>query len=310
MEQRGTTSAKAAETRLWPPGSANRRTCPTLLHEGWTEQLAEHRASRRRRGHPPAGVDDITAALGHEPATRPTRKTVEAVFRVLAGEKGVSLDDWEIDERLAPTPGPCPSPCSDRPSPAGTPSAPWPGHSTSPPTRRWHSRPSSSSVTASSGSWPIRRTPDRQHPDEKRPDVVPATSGDRRYTTTELLAAEQRIIGSAWPHRRREPPGSPPAPSTTSWTPPHLDGEQADGVRALLTSGNGYDLVIGQAGTGKSTMLGAARAGWEEAGYKVIGTAVAARTAADLEAAPASPARRSPSSWPISENPADSPPGT
>jgi len=64
---------------------------------------------------------------------------------------------------------------------------------------------------------------------------------------------------------------------------PHLDGEQAHGVRQLLTSGNGYDLVIGQAGTGKSTMLHAARAGWEEAGYRVIGTAVAARTAADLE---------------------------
>ena len=42
--------------------------------------------------------------------------------------------------------------------------------------------------------------------------------------------------------------------------------------------------MIGQAGTGKSTMLGAARVGWEEAGYKVIGTAVAARTAAELEA--------------------------
>ena len=64
----------------------------------------------------------------------------------------------------------------------------------------------------------------------------------------------------------------------------HLDGEQAHGVRQLLTSGNGYDLVIGQAGTGKSTMLGAARIGWEEAGFRVIGTAVAARTAADLEA--------------------------
>ena len=63
----------------------------------------------------------------------------------------------------------------------------------------------------------------------------------------------------------------------------HLDGEQAQGVRQLLTSGNGYDLVIGQAGTGKSTMLGAARIGWEEAGFRVIGTAVAARTAADLE---------------------------
>ena len=55
-------------------------------------------------------------------------------------------------------------------------------------------------------------------------------------------------------------------------------------MRALLTSGNAYDLVIGQAGTGKTTLLGAARIGWEEAGFRVIGTAVAARTAADLEA--------------------------
>ena len=55
-------------------------------------------------------------------------------------------------------------------------------------------------------------------------------------------------------------------------------------MRALLTSGNGYDLVIGQAGTGKTTLLEAARIGWEEAGFRVIGTAVAARTAADLEA--------------------------
>ncbi len=65
---------------------------------------------------------------------------------------------------------------------------------------------------------------------------------------------------------------------------PHLDGEQAHGVRQLLTSGNGYDLVIGEAGTGKSTLLGTARIGWEQAGFRVIGTAVAARTAADLEA--------------------------
>ncbi len=115
--------------------------------------------------------------------------------------------------------------------------------------------------------------------------VVPATSGDRRYTTTELLAAEQRIIGSATA-RLGEGTGqvAPGIVDHVLGPHPHLDGEQANGVRALLTSGNGYDLVIGQAGTGKSTMLGAARAGWEEAGYKVIGTAVAARTAADLEA--------------------------
>jgi ATP-dependent exoDNAse (exonuclease V) alpha subunit len=65
---------------------------------------------------------------------------------------------------------------------------------------------------------------------------------------------------------------------------PQLDHEQQRGVETLLTSGNGLDVVIGQAGTGKSTMLGAARAGWEAAGYEVIGVAIASRTAAELEA--------------------------
>jgi hypothetical protein len=115
--------------------------------------------------------------------------------------------------------------------------------------------------------------------------MVPATTGDRRYTTTELLAAEQRIIGSG---TARIGEGTARVPLGTVdhvlARHPHLDGEQADGVRALLTSGNGYDLVIGQAGTGKSSLLGAARSGWKESGFTVIGTAVAARTAADLEA--------------------------
>ncbi len=65
---------------------------------------------------------------------------------------------------------------------------------------------------------------------------------------------------------------------------PHLDLEQRLGVEMLLSSGNGLEVVIGQAGTGKSTMLGAARVGWEEAGYEVIGVAIASRTAAALEA--------------------------
>ena len=115
--------------------------------------------------------------------------------------------------------------------------------------------------------------------------LVPVTSGDRRYTTTELLAAEQRIVTAAT--------GSIDA--GRGWIPrevadqvlghhPHLDDEQVQGVRKLLTSGNGWDLVVGQAGTGKSTMLRAARLGWEAGGLKVIGAAIAARTAADLEA--------------------------
>ena len=47
--------------------------------------------------------------------------------------------------------------------------------------------------------------------------VVPATSGDRRYTTTELLAAEQRIINSASHGSAKEPAGLPPTWSNASF---------------------------------------------------------------------------------------------
>ncbi len=112
-----------------------------------------------------------------------------------------------------------------------------------------------------------------------------ATIGDRRYTTVEMLKVEGRIVNSAV---RRVGRSTGQVSGRTIdqvlATNGHLDGEQADGVRQLLGSGNGLDLVIGQAGTGKSTMLGAARVGWESAGYEVIGTAIASRTAAELQA--------------------------
>ena len=92
------------DRRLWPPGSANQpaRHRPTLLREGWSAQLAAIELPDGDGGTRPANVDDVTAALGHEPAIPPGPEDTEAVLRVLAGEKGVSLDDWEIDEHLAP----------------------------------------------------------------------------------------------------------------------------------------------------------------------------------------------------------------
>ena len=126
---------------------------------------------------------------------------------------------------------------------------------------------------------------------------APSTSGPGAATSSRSRAATGVTRPpSCWPPNSasstprshasaKEPAGSPPRWSNaSSRLHSHLDGEQADGVRALLTSGNGYDLVIGQAGTGKTTLLEATRMAWEQAGYRVIGTAVAARTAADLEA--------------------------
>jgi len=295
MDERGVTSASAAEiaalaTRARKPDE----TAPfDLLRAGWTAQLAEIPYPDGEGCHHPATPGDLildTTARGS--AVLPEPAQVEAVFSVLAGEARVSLDDWEIDEQLAP---------DTRAMPVTLFGSTF--------TRR-------DAICAVARAFDV--TPDRAmaltsaflerdsihrvlaepeagspgDPDPARTErirttsgrFVPATSGDRRYTTTELLAAEDRIVRSAV-ERIGE--------GTAQVTPvivdqalrrhPHLDGEQADGVRALLTSGNGYDLVIGQAGTGKSTMLTAARIGWEEAGFRVIGTAVAARTAADLE---------------------------
>jgi hypothetical protein len=234
-------------------------------------------------GTRPAGVDDITAALGQETAIPPGPEDTEAVLRVLAGEKGVSLDDWEIDDHLAPDARAIPvtllgSTFTRREAISAV-------------ARAFDVTPDQALVLTSElldRDSVVRVLADLDAPTDsirtRSGHIVPATTGDRRYTTTELLAAEQRIIGSA---TARVGEGTARvAPGTVEKvleSYAQLDPEQANGVRTLLTSGNGYDLVIGQAGTGKSTMLGAARAGWEEAGYKVIGTAVAARTAADLE---------------------------
>ena len=299
MDARGTASQRAAETaaldtRQGKPAGGSQ---VDVLREGWLEQLVAIDLPDGAGGTRPAGVDDLIAALGREAPAAPDPAAVEEVFRVLVGEQGVSLDDWEIDEQHLADSGA-------------------PGTRAMPVTLLGSSFSRRDAISAVARAFDV--TPDEavaltarfldrdgvvrvladrdldpalddmgagtEHIRTRSGHVVPATSGDRRYTTTELLAAEERIVDSAKVQSVR---GCAQVGSVTVddvlARHGHLDGEQAQGVRQLLTSGNGYDLVIGQAGTGKSTMLGAARIGWEQAGFRVIGTAVAARTAADLE---------------------------
>lgn len=55
-------------------------------------------------------------------------------------------------------------------------------------------------------------------------------------------------------------------------------------VAAITSSGAGTSVAVGRAGAGKTFALEAARAAWEAAGHRVIGTALAARAAAELQA--------------------------
>ena len=65
---------------------------------------------------------------------------------------------------------------------------------------------------------------------------------------------------------------------------PELSDEQCAMVVRLTAGGHGVDVVIAAAGTGKTFALEAARAAWQHQGHHVIGAALAARAAAELEA--------------------------
>ena len=70
---------------------------------------------------------------------------------------------------------------------------------------------------------------------------------------------------------------------------PELSPEQVAAVAQLTTSGNGVDVFVAAAGTGKTFCLDAARDAWTRAGHHVIGAALAATAAAQLQAQTAIP---------------------
>jgi ATP-dependent exoDNAse (exonuclease V) alpha subunit len=64
---------------------------------------------------------------------------------------------------------------------------------------------------------------------------------------------------------------------------PTLLTSQKAMVRRLTTSGAGVEVVVGKAGSGKTYALRAARAVWQDAGVRVVGCALSARAARELE---------------------------
>jgi Ti-type conjugative transfer relaxase TraA len=105
--------------------------------------------------------------------------------------------------------------------------------------------------------------------------------GQERFTTREMLATEQRMdqaadtLAARQAHRvnlRRRLAESRA-----------LGREQGLAYRHV-TQAQDLSVVVGYAGTGKSTMLGEARAAWEAEGYQVRGAALSGIAAEQLEA--------------------------
>ncbi len=112
--------------------------------------------------------------------------------------------------------------------------------------------------------------------------LVVAAGSERRYSTPELLATEQRIIAEA-AQPAQAPTADPRAVEVVVDERGALADEQATMVRRLTLDPCRVALVVGKAGAGKTFALDAAREAWERSGVTVLGAAVARRAARELE---------------------------
>lgn len=109
-------------------------------------------------------------------------------------------------------------------------------------------------------------------------------AAEGRFTTPEMLAVEDKVIEGAL---RRRSAGcgvaSEEAVGLALLTRLTLFTDQRAMVEHLTTSGHGVEVVVGKAGSGKTFALEAAREAWESCGISVIGCALSARAAEELE---------------------------
>ena len=111
--------------------------------------------------------------------------------------------------------------------------------------------------------------------------------GEDRFTTREMIEAEQRLHRAAEMMAERERHDVNDAEREAVLTRAEqrglvLSGEQADAL-VHVTDGRDLGIVVGYAGTGKSAMLGVAREAWEAAGFEVRGVALSGIAAENLE---------------------------
>ena len=120
--------------------------------------------------------------------------------------------------------------------------------------------------------------------------TMPIALQDRRFSTAEFLAVEQRLIdravhgtgaglGVARGEHLQRSLGSRPT----------MSAEQTAMVRTLTSEGAAVAVVLGRAGAGKTFALSAAHEAWARSGFPVLGAAVARHAAQQLESETAIP---------------------
>jgi hypothetical protein len=97
---------------------------------------------------------------------------------------------------------------------------------------------------------------------------------ERRWSTPELLAVEQRLVTSATSRTSEQTAvASHEAVRDALAAHPTTGPDQQAMVRDLCQGGQGVALVVGRAGTGKTYALGIARHAWQLDGYRLLAAA-------------------------------------
>ena len=126
---------------------------------------------------------------------------------------------------------------------------------------------------------------------DERAVALPPVAGARGqvWSTACVLEDERRVAELADHLVERRSPDVPAKLATEAVLGTELargarlNERQAEVAKELLTSGHSLDLLIGVAGSGKTSTLSAVRAGFEAAGYTVIGAATSGQAAKALE---------------------------
>lgn len=108
--------------------------------------------------------------------------------------------------------------------------------------------------------------------------------GVERYSTREMVELEKNLIEQAMERRQEGKHQVPTQVLQPVFEKRTLSPEQTVMVQHLTQSDGGVACVVGMAGTGKSYALEAARDAWEQAGFRVIGAALAGKAAQGLQA--------------------------
>jgi ATP-dependent exoDNAse (exonuclease V) alpha subunit len=108
---------------------------------------------------------------------------------------------------------------------------------------------------------------------------------ERRWSTPELLAVEQRLVAAATDRSGGQTAVvGHDAVRAALQAHPSAGEDQAAMVRDVCQGGTGVALVVGKAGTGKTFALGMARHAWQLDGYRPLASAPTGIATVSLEA--------------------------